>query len=555
MHVMISTAAASTRRAAVAVLATLFAPIFMVILDVFIVNVAAPSLRTELHASAGEVQWVVAAYVLTYAVSLITGGRLGDLYGRRRVFRVGVAAFTVTSALCAAAPSPTVLVLARLLQGVGGALMWPQVLAIIQVEFAPAERPRAFGIQGLVQGLAAVSGQIIGGALITLDAFGLGWRWVFLINLPVGLAAFVAAAHLLPESRADGVRRLDFGGVALATLALLLVVFPAIDGRSLGWSVWLSGALALAPLAAVSFVTLERRVAARGDSPLVRLSLFEQRGFRVGVLAAVALYNVVSFFLLLSIYLQDGLGMSAIDSGLAFTPLAVAFASASILGPRASERVRAQLPHAGAALAAAGLLTTLLAVQTAGVRPALALLIPAMVPVGAGMGLAIPSLINLVLRTVPIADAGAASGMLTTSQQVGNVLGVAIVGSIFFAELGARSGTGPYGDAFSLGLAVQAGLALLAAALVFRARVRTSAVEQAAAAEPLPAPAAPRPPRHGRAALGPRRLPLVGRGEHAAHPAAWPHRFDAAVARPEHRPATRRSKPAQPGPRRPAPCD
>ena len=164
----------------------LFAPVFMVILDVFIVNVTAPSLRTDLGASDSDLQWVVAAYLLTYAISLITGGRLGDVFGRRRMFKLGIAGFTVASALCAAAPSPSALIVARLLQGFGGAAMWPQVLSIIQVEFSPAERPKAFGFQGLVQGLAAIAGQIVGGGLIALDLLGLGWRSVFLINIPVG---------------------------------------------------------------------------------------------------------------------------------------------------------------------------------------------------------------------------------------------------------------------------------------------------------------------------------------------------------------------------------
>ena len=216
----------------------------MVILDVFIVNVAAPSLHADLGASDSEVQWVVAAYLLTYALSLITGGRLGDIVGRRRMFRIGIAAFTAASALCAAAPSAATLIAARLVQAFAGAAMWPQVLSIIQVEFGRGERPRAFGLQGLVQGLAAIAGQIVGGGLIAVDVLGLGWRSVFLVNVPVGLTALAAAGRVVPGSRSETARRLDLRGVALASLVLALIMVPAVEGRQLCWPAWGFAALA-----------------------------------------------------------------------------------------------------------------------------------------------------------------------------------------------------------------------------------------------------------------------------------------------------------------------
>ena len=469
-------------------LPVLFAPVFMVILDVFIVNVAAPSLRADLGASEGDVQWVVAAYLLAYAATLVTGGRLGDVVGRRRMFRIGVAGFTVASALCAAAPSAGALIAARVVQGVTGAVMWPQVLSIIQVEFPPEERPKAFGVQGFVQGLASIAGQIVGGALISLDLLGLGWRWVFLVNLPVGVAASLAAGRV-PESRSATARRLDLAGVALGTSVLLLVMFPAVEGRELGWPLWaFAMAAASVPLGA-AFVALERRIAARGGAPLVELGLFRARGFRVGASAAVVLYFVVAFFLLMSIYLQDGLGLSPIESGVAFTPLAFAFVSASLAGPRLPARVRAHLPHTGAAIAAVGLVSTAAAVDTSG--GAIPALVLAPLPVGIGMGLAVPALINLVLHTVPAEDAGAASGMLTTAQQVGNALGVALVGTAFFAALGTGTGSGAYGDAFVVALGIQAGLALAASALLHRARERAPAVVGHTSARPERAVRAP----------------------------------------------------------------
>jgi EmrB/QacA subfamily drug resistance transporter len=453
-------------------LPVLFVPIFMVILDVFVVNVTAPSLRSDLGATDSEVQWVVAAYLLTYAISLITGGRLGDVLGRRRMFRFGVASFTASSALCAAAPTPEALIGARLLQGFAGAAMWPQVLSIIQVELMPAERPRAFGLQGLVQGVAAIAGQIIGGGLIALDVLGLGWRSVFLINVPVGLVALAAAGRVVPESRSATARTVDFAGIGLASAVLALIMVPVIEGRQLGWPVWGFAALAAAVPAGALFVATERRTAARGRAPLAELRLFRERGFRTGVASAVILYGVISFFLLLSIYLQEGLGLSAIDSGLAFTPLALAFVGASLTGPRLADGTRDHLPQIGAAVAALGMIVTVAVVEgstESSVSPAL---IAALLPVGAGLGLAVPTLINLVLSSVPRSDAGAGSGILTTSQQIGNALGVGFIGTIFFASLGDKTGASAYGDAFSLAVSIQAALALISAALVSRAHAR-----------------------------------------------------------------------------------
>jgi MFS family permease len=387
--------------------------------------------------------------------------------------RPGIVGFTAASALCAAAPDPTALIVARLLQGFGGAAMWPQVLSIVQVEFPPAERPRAFGFQGLVQGVAAIAGQIVGGGLIALDVLGLGWRTVFLINIPVGLIALLFANRVIPESRSESARRMDLVGVALATLTLGLVMVPAVEGREVGWPAWTFAAFAAAIPAAALFVAAQRRKAARGGSPLLELHLFDTRGFRIGLMSATVLYFVISFFFLLGIYLQDGLGLSALDSGLAFTPIAVAFVSSSLLGPRLADGAREYLPQIGAAIAALGLFATVAVIQSTTPSAVTVWLLLAMVPIGAGMGLAIPPLINLVLRAVPPTEAGAASGTMVTSQQIGNALGVATIGTIFFGQLGTATGAAAYGDAFSISLAVQALFALTAAVLVSRARRTT----------------------------------------------------------------------------------
>ncbi len=463
-------------------LPVLFTGIFMAILDVFIVNVAAPSMQADLGATASEVQWVVAAYVLAYAVALVTGGRLGDVVGRRRMFRGGLAAFTAASALCAAAPTPETLVGARVLQGLATAAMWPQVLSVIQVEFTPRRRPRAFAAQGVVQGMAAVTGQILGGALISLNAFDLGWRWVFLVNVPIGIAAWIASGRVVPESRSESARRLDLAGVALGSLTLILLLVPVVEGRQLGWPAWTFAALAAFPIAAGAFLRVERRIDARGGAPLVELPLLRARDFSFGIAAGTLIFFVVSFFLLLGIYLQDGIGLSAIDSGLVFTPMAIAFATASILGPRLGTRLGDYLPAVGAATAALGLITAIIAVTSDGNTFHPGPLMLALLPVGTGMGLTIPPLINLVLRTVPTEDAGAASGMLTTANQVGNALGVGIIGAIFFGRLHGTSAA-DYGEALTVAMALQAVLALAAAALVVM--VRAPRPDRASVAKPV----------------------------------------------------------------------
>jgi EmrB/QacA subfamily drug resistance transporter len=456
-------------------LPVLYVGVFMVILDVFIVMVAAPSISTDLHTSSSDIQWVVAAYLLAYAMTLITGGRLGDIAGRRRLFRAGLVVFTTASALCAAAPTPATLIAARVVQALGSAAMWPQVLSIIQVEFAPAERPRAFALLGVVQGAASIAGQIVGGGLISLDLLGLGWRWVFLVNVPVGLAALIASGRVVPESRSPVAHRLDVPGVALATLALALLMFPIVEGRDLGWPWWAGALLVAAVPAGAAFLAWERRVVAAGRSPLIELRLFAERGFRIGVAAAVALFVVPSFFLFLGLYLQDGGGVTPIESGVAFAPLAAAFVGASLLGPRVGAARIDRLPVVGGIAIALGMSTTIAALAVSGDAFLPGLIVVAVIPVGIGMGLSVPPLINLVLRSVATDDAGSASGTLVTAQQVGNALGVALVGAVFFGRLGDGTATGPYGAAFATACAVQGALALLAAALVWRVGAHATA--------------------------------------------------------------------------------
>jgi EmrB/QacA subfamily drug resistance transporter len=450
-------------------LPVLFTASFMAILDVFIVYVTAPSLQHDLGASPAAVQWVMDAYVLAYAAALITGGRVGDIIGRRRTLQIGVTAFALSSALCGAAPTPGTLIAARVVQGLSAALMWPQVLSIVQVEFAPHERRRCFAILGGVQGAASICGQIVGGGLIGLDVLGLGWRTVFLINVPIGLAAALAAARFVPESRATDARRLDLVGVALGSLAVLLVVAPVVEGREAGWPWWVPAALVAAAIVAMAWIAHERRLTARGGTPLVDLSLFALPDVRIGVALAFAFFTAVPcVFLILALYLQDGLGLSALASGVAYMPLALSFVGISLINPRLYARAGERLLAIGAAITALGTVAIIAAVAAGHPSHVTPALIAAFVLFGIGPGIVMPGMMTAVLRTVPERAAGSASGVLTTAQQIGAALGIAIGGVLFFGALGDGRGAGAYGDALAVALAWSIVAALATGLLALR---------------------------------------------------------------------------------------
>ncbi len=303
-------------------LAVVVTAAFLGTLDFFIINVALPDIRADLHATFAHSQFVIAGYGLAYAVCLITGGRLGDIVGRKRMFLIGVAGFTLASVLCGLAPRPELLIAARVLQGVAGAMLFPQVLSIIQVTFPPEQRGRAFAVYGVVQGAASFSGIVLGGVLVQANLFGLGWRPIFLVNLPVGLLTLLAAWLLAPESRSPTARKLDLGGVAVVSVALMLLVFPLVEGPDAGWPWWAFACLAAAPFALAGFVVFERRVRAAGGSPLVELGLFRSRAFSVGVVTSLAFCcGVSAFFLTVTLFLPRGLGWSPLQARTAFAPL------------------------------------------------------------------------------------------------------------------------------------------------------------------------------------------------------------------------------------------
>jgi EmrB/QacA subfamily drug resistance transporter len=413
---------------------------FMQLVDVSIVNVAIPSIQRDLDASYSQIQWVLAGYQLAFAVTLITGGRLGDIFGRKRLFMLGMTGFTLASALCGLAQSPGMLIGSRLLQGIMGALMFPQVIAVIQVTFPPRERGTALGIFGATIGLATITGPLVGGLLIQGDLLGLEWRPIFLVNVPIGIAALVAAARFVPESRAPSALGLDLVGVGIVTVGLLLLIYPLVQGRDLGWPRWTFVSMAAAVPVLAIFALWERRKKAADGSPLVDLDLFRQRAFVAGLLVAGTFFmGVPAFFLTFSIYLQIGLGFTALHAGLTTIPFAVGSALASAASVRLAPRLGRRILSLGTLLLAAGMAGIIWTVHRYGGAVHSWQLLPALAVCGLGLGCVIAPLVNVVIAGVRRQDAGSASGVLTTAQQLGGAVGVALIGVIFFGLLGGHA--------------------------------------------------------------------------------------------------------------------
>jgi EmrB/QacA subfamily drug resistance transporter len=451
------------------VLAVVLMGTFMAVLDVAIVNVAIPSIRADLNANFGEIEFIVSAYTLTYACLLVTGGRLGDNYGRKTLFVIGLAVFAAASAGCGLAPTSNLLIWARAVQGIGGALMYPQVLAIIQINFTGNERARALGIFGSVIGIAAVAGQILGGTILALDIWHLEWRPIFLVNVPLALGTIIAALFILPKDEHHDAVGLDWGGVALITTALLLLIVPLLEGRELGWPIWMWMSLIAAFPVFALFVWYERRFAAHGGRALVRMELFANESFAFGVpIAALFMASYAGFLFTLALYLQVGLGFTPLQSGMTYTPTAVGFFITSLAAPRLIPLLGRQVLTLGYIVSTFGLAVTATTVFFAGSHLHGFELAPCLFIVGLGNGFGLSPLVGTVIAGLAPQEAGAGAGIVTTTLQVGNALGVAIVGLLFFTLLGTATTETAYADAFALTLPACAVLMLAAAVLVHR---------------------------------------------------------------------------------------
>jgi len=437
---------------------------FMALFDVFVVNVAAPSLQQDLHAGDAALELIVGGYAFCYASGLVTGGRLGDLFGYRKLFMLGMAGFTIASVLCGVAQNPGELVASRLLQGVTAAAMVPQVLALITSVFPAEERPRAVSWLGVAIGTGAVAGQLLGGMLLDLNLFGWGWRPIFLVNLPVGVVALYFAWRLLPAHRGVARPKLDPLGAVGLSGALGLALVPLVLGRTLHWPAWAWVCMALSIPALALVIWWQRVLTNRGGQPLMDLTLFQGRIFSAGLAINFAFMAFFSSIMLgTTLYLQIGLHLSPLESGLTFTPMGVINAIASVSATRFIARWGGQkVITAGSLIAAFGLVVMLAILWIDGTSTGAPALIAPLFVMGLGSGLAFPSLIGAVLAGIQPRQAGGAAGILTTTQQFASAAGVAVLGSIFFSILGDRPGRGDFDSA--LEITVLGGLVLLALA-------------------------------------------------------------------------------------------
>lgn len=435
------------------VLAVVLAAFFMTMLDTTIVNVAIPSIQTGLHASYSSVQWVVSGYALAYGLVLVPSGRIGDRFGHRRLFLVSLAGFALSSLLCGTASSPTELVVWRVVQGAMAGVLNPQMLATVQVAFTGRERGRAFGFYGATAGVGTAAGPLLGGALIAADLHGLDWRPIFLLNVPIGAAALLAAVRLLPDSRGRG-GDIDRVGFALVAAALLALLYPLVQGRAAGWPAWSIAALAASGPLLAAFALFQRRRIRLGRSPLIDIRLFARRAFTAGTaLSLVYFAGFTSVFFSLSLWLQSGLGRSALAAGLTIVPFAVGSFFGSAISDRVAVRLGSRVLSAATAMVLVGLGATLLTIHLAGAGVAGALLAPSLLFAGFGSGLTIAPTNTIVLARVPEAEAGGAGGVLQAAKRVGTSLGIAVVGVILFGSLPSGASAGAATDVSRAALA------------------------------------------------------------------------------------------------------
>ncbi|MEV0202893.1 DHA2 family efflux MFS transporter permease subunit [Nonomuraea sp. NPDC050691] len=439
----------------------------MDMLDALITTIAAPTIRQDL--GGGEeslVQWLGAGYTLAMAVGLITGGRLGDLLGRKRMFLIGAAGFTLMSLLCGLSAGPELLIAGRALQGLFGAVMLPQGLGMIKEMFPPEEMGKAFGAFGPVMTISSVGGPILGGWLVDADLFGAGWRMIFLINLPLGLAAVLAGIKFLPEIRLSDSTRLDLVGVLLVSAAGFLLIYPLIQGPELDWPAWTFASIAASLVTFAVFAAHESRRARSGKDPLVTPSLFRKRAFTGGLVAGLAFFSgLIGFSLVLTLFTQVGLHYSPLKAGLTALPQALgAVAGFGVAMSGLQEKLGRGLLQIGAVVMAAGAAVFGVTVHLTGLDVSPWQLAPGLAIAGVGMGMIMAPFFDIVLAGVDHHESGSASGTLTAVQQLGAALGTAVLGTLFFHLLKARWS---FGSAMQATVWVEVGLLGLTLALSF----------------------------------------------------------------------------------------
>ncbi|MEO8221147.1 MAG: MFS transporter [Specibacter sp.] len=424
-------------------LISLFIASFMELLDATIVNVALPDIERALGANTAQLQWMVASYTLALAIGLITGSRVGDIYGRKKTFIVGLVIFTVASVLCGMAMNPEMLIASRALQGFASAAMIPQVLSSLQVMYKPSERAGAMAGFSALAGVAAVSGPILGAILTDADIFGWGWRTIFFVNIPVGIFAVICAVKYVPESVAPVRHKLDLSGVVILAVGMLAVLYPLTMGREESWPLWTFLMMGFGVLVLVGFVLLQRREEKNGGEPLVAVSLFKSRPFAAGIAMMFLFFIPMNgFFLIQTLFLQLGLEYPILKAGLTMIPFSImvpvlAGISAAILA-RKIGRVVLQL---GPLVIAVGFVVLIFTVQSVGGAVTPWHLLAGLALSGAGFGMVVAPVGIFVLSEVPTKFAGSASGLFNTTSQLAGALGVAIIGTIFFNSLESSTAT------------------------------------------------------------------------------------------------------------------
>lgn len=443
-HAQALTFTARQKKIALTVVATAFV---MDLLDSTIVNIAIPSIQTNLHASYAAIQWIVAGYLLAFATLLVTGGRMGDVFGYKKLFMVGVAGFTVASLLSGLAWDPSVLIITRVLQGAMAALMVPQVISTMQIMYKPEERGAINGLFGTLGGLAASLGPVIGGLLIQANVLNLDWRPIFLINVPIGIIALFLAAKYLPDGKSPHPLKLDIKGTFLLVIGLTLLIFPLIQGRELGWPSWTFVLMACAVPIFALFIYSQIKRDKKDGSALIVPSLFKKRSFTLGLtINLVFELAMLGFFLTFGLFGQIGLGYSPIHAALTGLPIAVGITVAMIgFGEKIVPKLGRKALMIGTLLMALGLSITTFAIFHFGPSINSFEFIPGLLITGFGMGFVFGSLFAAVLNDVDTQHAGSASGTLNAVQQIGGAVGVAVIGVIFFGQL--SSGASAHFDA------------------------------------------------------------------------------------------------------------
>ena len=439
------TAAPKLNRLQWLVLLTVLGADVMDVLDSTIVNVGVPSITRDLHATTTQLQWIIAGYTLAMAVALITGGRFGDLYGRRRMFLIGIGAFTVCSALSSAAADPQMLVAARVLQGLSAALMLPQGLAIIRSVFPADQAGAVMGIFGPAMGIATTVGPIIGGALVQADLLGSQWRSIFWVNVPVGLIGLVFAWRVVPKDRRHGLDapRLDVAGMVMSGLGMLLLVYPLIQGREKGWPAYMFVLMAAAVPVFAVFAAQQRARARRGRTPLVTLSLFTKPAFVGGQVFGLFFFCAMGgLFLVVTLHLQLALGYSSLHAGLTSLPFSLgAAAGAGVGGGLLAPRFGRRVLHGGAVAMAVGLGAAAWSVHHWGAHLTSWDLAPSYGLCGLGFGFVITTYFGIIVSAIDDHETGSAGGLLNALQQLGGALGAALFGTLYFDGLTAGRGS------------------------------------------------------------------------------------------------------------------